>query len=84
MRKDRFEQIRSMIHFVDPLQEDPTDSLQKLSSYIDQLQEKFCSNYVPQRYIAVDEYLSLWKGRLGFRQYISSEGAVWGKTIYAV
>ena len=45
MRRDRFEQIRSMIHFVDPLQEDPTDSLRELSSYIEQLQETFCTNY---------------------------------------
>ena len=78
MRRDRFEQIRSMIHFVDPLQEDPTDSLRKLSSYIEQLQEKFCTNYVPQKYIAVDEYLSLWKGRLGFRQYIPSKRERYG------
>ena len=36
MRRDRFEQIRSMMHFTDPLNEDPQDPLWKLSSFLEE------------------------------------------------
>ena len=59
MRRDRFKQIRKMIHFTDSLQEDPEDSLRKLSSFLDLPSESFASVYTPEQNIAVDEYLSL-------------------------
>ena len=49
-----------MIHFSDPLAEDPGDSLRKLSSFKNHLQHNFASNYIPVQHIAVDEYLSLF------------------------
>ena len=63
MKRDRLEQIRKMIHFVNPLEEDHTSSLYKLTSYLDNLRDKFRNNYTPSKHVAVDEYLSLWKGR---------------------
>ena len=66
MRRDRFEQIRKMTHFTDPLQEDPNDCLRKFSSFLDLLSESFASLYMPEQNIAVDEYLSLWKGDSSF------------------
>ena len=82
MRRDRFEQIRKMIHFVDPVNEDPADSLTKLSSFLDHMAEKFKNNYIPEKNIAVDEYLSLWKGRLHFRVYIPNKRERYGIKIY--
>ena len=82
MRRDRFEQIRSMIHFTDPLAGDPADSLRKLSSFLNHLQHNFSSNYLPEQNIAVDEHLSLWKGRLHSRQYIPSKRERYGVKIY--
>jgi len=70
MRRDRFEQIRKMIHFTCPENEDIEDPLHKLSSFIDLLQQRFQQVYTPEQNVAVDEYLSLWKGRLKFRVYI--------------
>ena len=71
-----------MIHFTDPLQEDPEDSLKKLSSFLDSLSESFANVYVPEQNVAVDEYLSLWKGRLKFRVYIPSKRERYGVKIY--
>ena len=82
MRRDRFEQIRSMLHFTDPLNEKPEDPIRKLSSFLEALQCKFISNYVPTQHVAVDEYLSAWKGRLDFRQYIPSKRERYGVEIY--
>ena len=82
MRRDRFEQIRTMIHFTDPLSENVKNPLRKLSSFLDNLQRSFTSNYIPKQHVAVDEYLSPWKGRLGFRQYIPSKRECYGVKIY--
>ena len=84
MRRDRFEQIRKMIHFTNPLEEDPSDSLSKLNSLLDNLREKFRTNYIPSQHVAVDEYLSLWKGRLKFRMYIPNERERYGVKIYMI
>ena len=40
MRCDRFEQIRSMIHFTDSINENSKDPLRKLSSFLEELQKK--------------------------------------------
>ena len=65
MRRDRFEQIRRMIHFTDPLQEDPEDCLRKLSSFLDLLSESFASVCIPRtKHSSWQVCLSVWKCRL--------------------
>ena len=61
MRRDRFEQIRGMMRSTDPLNES-SGSLHKISFLLNHLNDKFSSNYIPGEYIAVDEFLSKWKG----------------------
>ena len=74
-----------MIHFSDPEEEDPTDSLRKLRYMIDYLTGNFLQNYTPEQNLALDEYLSLWKGRLSFKIYIpSKKRKVWHKVIYGL
>ena len=81
MRRDRFEHIRKMIHFTDPsIQND--SSLSKLDTYLDALKDNFQKNYVCTQNVAVDEYLSLWKGRLHFKVYIPSKRERYGVKIY--
>ena len=58
MRRDRFEQIRKIIHFTDPLQEDPEDSLRKLSPFLDSLSEAFANVYVPDMAVQI---IRIWK-----------------------
>ena len=71
MRRDRFVQIRGMMRFTDPLNES-SGSLHKIS-FLNHLNDKSSSNYIPGEYIAFDEFLSKWKGRLHFRQFIPSK-----------
>ena len=81
MRRDRFEQIRSMLHFADS-RDNSSGSLRKLSTFLSSLQHSFRENYIPGEHIAIDEYLSLWKGRLHFRQFIPSKRERYGVKIY--
>ena len=62
-----------MIHFTDPLNENPDDDLKKLRFFLEYLQPKFEETYTPEEHLAIEEYLSLSKGRLKFRIYISSK-----------
>ena len=82
MRRDRFKQLRKMIHFANPLNEDPDDELRKLRFFLEFLHSKFEENYIPEEHLAIDEYLSLWKGRLKFRIYIPSKREEYGIKIF--
>ena len=44
--------------------------------------KKFRENYTPERNICIDEYLSLWKGRLQFKIYIPSKREKYGVKIF--
>ena len=82
MRRDRYTQIRKMIHFTDPSEEDSEDPMRKLSSFLDILRDRFKEVYTPEQNVAVDEYLSLWKGRLKFRVYIPNKRERYGVKVY--
>ena len=71
-----------MLHFTDPLSEDPADSLAKLRGFLEKLESSFRNNYTPDQNISVDEYLSLWKGRLKFRVYIPSKSERYSVKVY--
>lgn len=49
--------------------------LQKIWPIIERLNSKFSSLYLPEQYIAIDESLLLWKGRLSFVQLIATKAA---------
>ena len=73
MSRTRFRAIRSIIHFSDCVTFDDDDTLHKLRYFIDKLGVNFMNNYTPDQNVAIDEYLSLWKGRLSFKIYIPSK-----------
>ena len=73
MSRECFHLLRSMIHLSDVIQYDPEDPLKKLRYFLDKLLEKFKNNYAPEENIAIDEYLSHWKGCLSLRVYIPSK-----------
>ena len=80
MRRDRFMQICS-IRFCDPYLPS-TGSLTKEDHFLDVLSHAFRTNYVPGEYIAVDEFLSKWKRRLKFGQYIPSKRERYGVKLF--
>ena len=71
-----------MIHFSDVVDYNPDDPLKKLCEYIDELSLRFRENYTPNMNLAVDEYLSLWKGRLSFKIYIPTKRERYGIKIF--
>ena len=72
MRRDRFEQIHMMLHFLNIIEEDPDDNLRKLSFFLDELLKIFKGS-TPQN--------KTWKGRLKFRVYIPSKRERYGVKI---
>ena len=82
MRRDKFKQLRKMIYFTNPLNENHDDELKKLRLFLEYLQSKFEETYMPEEHLAFDEYLSLWKRRLKFRIYIPSRGERYGVKIF--
>ena len=82
MRRDGFEQLRKMVHFSNPENEDPMDSLRKLRFFLEYLIARYKENYIPEEHLAIDEYLSLWKGRISFRIYIPTKRERYGVKIF--
>ncbi|KAL8581934.1 hypothetical protein ACOMHN_010308 [Nucella lapillus] len=68
----------------EPPRDDPNrDRLYKIRPLVKHLQE-FQSVYTPDKYIAIDESLLLWKGQLVFKQYIPLKRARFGIRIIKV
>jgi len=89
MSRDRFNLLLRCLHFVDnsTLQtfETPAErSFQKIKLFFDYIIGRFSSVYHPEKDIAVDESLMLWKGRLQMKQYIPLKRARFGLKTYAV
>lgn len=77
------------LHFVesDPAVNNPNpsinsvgsnDRLHRLRPIISHLNSAFQENYILSRDIGIDESLTLWKGRLNFKQYIRSKASKFG------
>ena len=71
-----------MIYFSDPLDFDADDPLKKLRYMIDELSDLYISNYTSKENIAVDEYLSLWKGWTSLKIYIHSKRECYGVKLF--
>ena len=83
MSRNRFQLLLKFLHFNDnaemPGADDPSpDKLFKVRPLADHLCEKFGEVYTPSSNISIDESLLLWKGRLGFKQYIPLKRARFG------
>ena len=79
-----FFQLRAMIHFSDPIVYEDDDPLKKLRYLLDSFSNRFKEIYQPEEYISVDEYLSLWTGRLRFRIYIPTKRERYGVKIFMI
>jgi hypothetical protein len=81
MTQDRFKLITKFLHFTnnstrDTYTEPP--KLFKIQPILELLNNKFQSAYLPAENIAIDESLTLWKDRLGLKQYIPLKSAKFG------
>lgn len=102
MSYKRFIAIKQYLHFSNNADYDaenhPNPKLNKIWPVYSKLSQKFSSLYTPERDVTIDESLLLYKGRLGWVQYIplkrarfgiksymlceSKSGYVWGFIIY--
>ena len=82
----RFCKIKQYLHFVDKEMYDaenhPNPKLHKIHDVYSMLEEKFQSLYTPERDISIDESLMLYKGRLGWVQYIPMKRSRFGVKYY--
>ncbi|PNF13973.1 hypothetical protein B7P43_G08681 [Cryptotermes secundus] len=79
--RNRLELICKFLHFVDnetmSTHQGP-QKLLKILPLISQLNKKFLELYLPSQNISVDESLTLWKGRLSFKQYLPLKASKFG------
>ena len=82
---DRFESICNFMHFNNNdnigTYQGPS-KLFKIYPVLSHLNKKFQSLYLPGQNIAIDESLTLWRGRLSFRQYIPLKSSKFGIKSY--
>ena len=85
---NRFQLIFEFFHFNDNSNYNPQDPnrdcLFKIHRVLDYLMDKFKSVYTPDKHIAIDEELLLWKRRLGFKQYIPNKRACFRIKMFSV
>ncbi|XP_015185818.1 PREDICTED: piggyBac transposable element-derived protein 4-like [Polistes dominula] len=72
MSRYRYLTILQKLHFVNH-NEKSSDRLHKISSVYNKLQKSFKDSFSPFQNLCIDESLLLFKGRLSFKQYISSK-----------
>jgi len=78
---DQFESICNFMHFINNdhvgTYHRPS-KLFKIYPVLSHLNTNFQSLYLPGQNIAIDESLTLWRGRLSFRQYIPLKSSKFG------
>jgi hypothetical protein len=73
MSQDRFKLVSKFMHFVDNTTQNTfygPKKLFKIHSITDYLHNKFQSVHIATQNMAIDESLTLWKGRLSFRIHL--------------
>ncbi|KAG8224460.1 hypothetical protein J437_LFUL003183 [Ladona fulva] len=81
MSRERFELLNRYLHFVDNERRadfDGPTKLFKIFPILSRLNRNFQSQYIPDRNIAINESMPLWKGRLSFRQYLPLKASKFG------
>ena len=88
MPRNRFQRILEFLHFNDNSQYEVNDSkrdkLFKIRPVVNYLVEKFKAVYTPEKTVSIDEELLLWKGRLGFKQYIPNKRSRFGIKMFSL
>ena len=85
MARNRFFAILKFLHFVDNSAAGNAandDRLRKIRPVVEHLRGMFQSVFMPYQYVSVDESLLLWKGRLGWKQYIPKKRSRFGIKTY--
>jgi hypothetical protein len=79
--RNRFQILLRMWHFANN-QDDNGDRLFKVAPLISHFNSKMREIYKPDRELAIDESMVLWRGRLVFRQYIKNKRHKYGIKLF--
>lgn len=83
MSRDRFCSILRNFYFtIPPANEDERGRLWRVEKIVDYVNKRMTDVYSPVRELSIDESLLLWRGRLGFRQYIQGKRHKYGIKFY--
>lgn len=85
MSRDRFLIIMRCLHFAKNSNEGeprPVDRLYKIRPIINYFNSTMDNIYYPDKNLAIDESMVLWRGRLQFRQYIQNKRHKYGVKLY--
>ncbi|XP_069685025.1 piggyBac transposable element-derived protein 4-like [Periplaneta americana] len=83
--RDRMELICKFLRFSDSSSikdYNGPEKLHKIYPIISHLNKKFQSLYLPSQNISVDKTLTLWKGKLSFKQYFPRKNSKFGMKVY--
>jgi len=82
MSRNRFELILRFLHFSDNEKAPNDDRIYKVRNLINKLIENFQKILEPEEYLAVDETMVPFRGRLIFRQYIPGKAHKYGVKLF--
>nr|XP_039248883.1 piggyBac transposable element-derived protein 4-like [Styela clava] len=87
--RDRFKLLWKYLHFCDesksPSPQDPLrDRLYKIRPLLELVEPTLLSVYTPDKYIAIDESMIPFKGRISFRQFIPSKRVRFGIKVWVL
>ena len=89
MSRIRFEQIFRYLHLADnslqiPAGDPGHDKLFKVHQFVDLVTAKFQLLYTLHQPVMIDEAMILFKGRLGFKQYMKNKPTKWGVKVFVL
>lgn len=85
MSRDRYLQILQNLHFVNNEEEqNNTTRLYKVQNILEQIKQRFGSQFYPFQNVVIDESMVLFKGRLNFKQYIKTKRHRFGIKLYVI
>ncbi|XP_039284212.1 piggyBac transposable element-derived protein 3-like [Nilaparvata lugens] len=84
MRRNKFDQIMSLIHCADNNNIDTGDKLYKLRPLISMLQSRFQEHFIPVQYLSYDESMIEYYGRHGCKQFIRAKPIRFGYKVWCV
>jgi len=84
LSRNRFFALLSLLHVVDPDEEDKDDKLKKISPFINYFRDRCRELFQPDRNLAIDERLVKSKHRSGIRQYIKNKPVKFGIKLWVI
>ena len=84
MSRQRFSEVMSMLHMIDPCAEDEQNKSHKLTAFLEFFKEKCRSLYQPFQQVAVDERVVDFRHHSQIHQHTDNEPTQWGIKLWVL